>query len=335
VRIGSRLASNVSVLVVFGLAILLFIGSSIAVSGFSSSASIKNILLLGSILGVVGAGQTLVIIGGGIDLSVPWMMTTSAVVTAALCDGKSEPLIWVIPVVLGIAIGVGTFNGLGVAVLGISPIVMTLATNVMLSGILTLEVQVGSPVAAPKAISDLASGEVVGLPVPLFILLAVTLVMTLALTFTPFGRRVYAVGANRTASRFAGVNVTAVTAATYVWSAIAAAAAGLVLLGFVGRAFPGIGDDYQFSAIAAVIVGGASILGGSGHYVGTVAGVLLLTILNALLQSYSLGAGTILILYGVIIIVSVWIAQQDVVRLGLRRRPPSIPTTTASEATEP
>jgi ribose transport system permease protein len=242
------------------------------------------------------------------------------VLTASLSHGHDGPLLWIVPLIFGLAILVGAFNGLGVALLGISPIVMTLATNVMLSGILTLRVQVGSPVAAPNAISDLATGELLGLPVPLFLLLAVLAVMTVVLTYTPFGRRVYAVGANVTASRFAGVNPVTVTTATYICSAVAAAAAGLVLLGFVGRAFPGIGDDYQFSTIAAVVVGGASIIGGSGHYVGTVAGVLLLTILNALLDVYSLSAGAILIFYGVIIIVSVWIAQQDVVRIGLRRR---------------
>jgi ribose transport system permease protein len=318
-RFASRLQRNAAIILVYALTLALFIGSSIAVSGFSGSSNVKNILLLSTILGLVAAGQTLVIIGGGIDLSVPWTVTSAAVLTASLSSGHNDKLWWVIPLVFGLAIAVGLFNGLGVAVLGISPIVMTLATNVMLSGLLTLRVQVGSPVAAPPAISDLASGELIGLPVPLFLLIAVTALMSVLLTFTPFGRRVYAVGANVTASRFSGVNPTAVTTATYVCSALGAAAAGLVLLGFTGRAFPGIGDEYQFSAIAAVVVGGASILGGSGHYVGTVAGVLLLTILNALLQVYSLSAGTILIFYGVIIIVSVWIAQQDLVRLGLRR----------------
>lgn len=319
-RLVTRLGNNVAIVLVFALALALFVGATIAVSGFSSATNVKNILLAATILGLVGAGQTLVILGAGIDLSVPWTMTSAAVLTASLTDGQSGPLVWVIPLVFGLAIVVGAFNGLGVALLGISPIVMTLATNVMLSGILTLQVQVGSPVAAPSAITDLASGELLGLPVPLYLLLGVTILMTVLLTFTPFGRRVYAVGSNATASRFSGVNPVTVTTATYICSAVGAAAAGLVLLGFVGRAFPGIGDEYQFSAIAAVIVGGASILGGSGHYIGTVAGVLLLTILNALLAVYNLGAGTILIFYGVIIIVSVWIAQQDLVRFGLRRR---------------
>ncbi len=319
-RLTGRLRRNAAIALIYGLTLLLFVGSSIAVHGFSSSSNVKNILLLATILGIVASGQTLVILGGGIDLSVPWTVTSSAVLIAAYSHGHNGPLIWLVPVVFGLAILVGLFNGLGVAVLGISPIVMTLATNVILSGALTLQVQVGSPVSAPKGITTLATGEWIGLPVPLFVLLAVTALMTVLLTFTRFGRRLYAVGANATTSRFSGVNPKVITAATYVCSSVGAAAAGLMLLGFVGQAYPGLGDEYQFSAIAAVIVGGASILGGSGHYVGTVAGALLLTILNSLLQVYSLGAGTILIFYGAIIIVSVWIAQQDLGRLGLRRR---------------
>jgi len=141
--------------------------------------------------------------------------------------------------------------------------------------------------------------------------------MTATLTLTPFGRRIYAVGANTTASRLSGVNTRRVTIVTYMISAFAAAAGGLVLLGFVGRAYAGMADPYQFSTIAVVVVGGASILGGNGNYLGTVAGVLLLTVLTALLQVYSLSAGIIDILYGAIILVSVWLAQQE---LGSRFR---------------
>jgi ribose transport system permease protein len=253
-----------------------------------------------------------VILGGGIDLSVPWVMTGSATMTAALTNGSNGSLGWVMPVVLGIAVLVGTANGVGVAILGVSPIVMTLATNVVISGVVPLEFQLGAGVVAPHGITNLAFGSLLGLPAPLFILLGATAAMTVVLAVTPFGRRVYAVGANATASRLSGVNTRAVTIFTYVISALGAALGGLVLLGFVGRAYAGMADAYQFSTIAVVVVGGASILGGSGNYLGTVAGVLLLTVLNSLLQVYSLSAGLIEILYGVIILVSVWLAQQHV-----------------------
>lgn len=323
-RLSRRFRQNRSIVLVFALAIVLFVGATIATAGFSSSAHVRYIILTATILALPAAGETVVIIGGGIDLSVPWLMTASAVLTAALTAGDSSRLVWVIPVVLGIALFVGLINGIGVGVLGLSPIVMTLATNVVLSGVIPLEVRLSSSAVSPHGITNLASGSLIGIPVPLIVLLVTAAIMTVVLTWTPLGRRTYAVGANATASRLSGVHTRTVTVSTYVLSALGAALGGLLLLGFVGNAYPGMADQYQFSTIAAVVVGGASIVGGSGNYLGTVAGVLLLTVLNALLAVYSLGAGIILMLYGAIILVSVWIAQQDFgprMRITQRSRP--------------
>lgn len=110
-------------------------------------------------------------------------------------------------------------------------------------------------------------------------------------------------------SRFSGIQPISVLLPAYMLSSIAAAMAGMVFLGFVGLAYPGMGDRYLFVSIAAVIVGGASILGGSGHYFGTMAGALLITVVNVLLIILNLGAGAINIFYGLIILVSVWIAS--------------------------
>lgn len=331
-RFSRRLNQNRSILLVFGLAILLFIGASIASPGFSSSAHVRYIILTATVLALPAAGQTVVIIGGGIDLSVPWLMTASAVLTAALTGGHSSKLVWVIPLILGIALFVGLVNGIGVAVIGLSPIVMTLATNVVLSGVIPLEVRLSSSTVSPHGITNLASGSLIGIPVPLIMLLVTAAVMTVVLTWTPLGRRTYAVGTNATASRLSGVHTRTVVVITYLFSALGAALGGLLLLGFVGNAYPGMADQYQFSTIAAVVVGGASILGGSGNYLGTVAGVLLLTVLNALLAVYSLREGIVLMLYGAIILVSVWIAQQDLgARLRIGRRTQAV----ESNRTEP
>lgn len=323
-RFAARVARNRAIVLVYVLAILLFIGASIASGGFDSTDHIKYLLVTATILALPAAGQTVVILGGGIDLSVPWVMTGSAIVAAALTGGSSGSLVWVIPAILGGALLIGAANGFGVAVLEVSPIVMTLATNVVISGVIALEFQLSSNVVSPHAINQLAFGSLLGLPLPLFILLGAIVVMTVMLTLTPFGRRIYAVGANATASRLSGVNTRRVTIVTYMISASAAAAGGLVLLGFVGRSYAGMADPYQFSTIAVVVVGGASILGGNGNYLGTVAGILLLTVLNALLQVYSLSAGIIEILYGAIILVSVWLAQQELggrFRIGRSARP--------------
>ncbi len=317
-RLRRRLGRNVQLGLVYALALILFLVASVAVNGFSSGRSLNNILLAATILALAAAGQTLVIFAAGVDLSVPWTMAGAALLTSSLSGGHDDNLVWVIPLVLGFAALVGLINGLGITALGVSPIVMTLATNVMLNGFIALEVPSGAHSSAPPGIGQLAFGSVIGIPAPLIVLVVTTLAMTLLLTFTPYGPRLYAVGTSVAASRFAGVRVGGVLVVSYVLCSLLAAVGGLLLLGFTGEAFNGMGDQYQFASIAAVIVGGASILGGRGHYVGTVGGVLLLTVLTTLLQVFSLGAGALKIFYGLVILLSVWLIQADLPAL-LRR----------------
>jgi ribose transport system permease protein len=315
-RWRSRLRRNLSIGLVFALAALLFLIASLAVSGFASANNLRNVLIQAVILAVVGAGQTFVIIGGGIDLSVPWMMTTGGVLIAVLSEGHDAALPGAILVVLALAAGVGLVNGAGVTVLSVPPIIMTLATNVMLSGGIVLYVGDSPPSKAPDSVVNLAFGDVHGLPIDAIILIITLLVSSVLLTLTPFGRRLYAIGTSERVSRFSGVQPLGVVMGSYVLCSLSAAVAGIVLLGYVGTSYLGMGDPYQFASIAAAIVGGASVLGGSGHYVGTLAGVLLLTILNSLLIVFNLGAGSISIFYGVTVLVSVWLASA---RVGQRR----------------
>jgi ribose transport system permease protein len=305
---------------VYLLAIALYVAASLLVQGFSSRSGMHNVLLASTILAIVAAGQTLVILGAGVDLSVPWMMASAAELTASMSKGLDSNLVKVLPIVLGFALLVGFINGIGITLLEVPPIVMTLAMNVMLNGFIALEVSATAPAAAPPFVVSLAFGEILGLPVPLYLLLASVVVFTLLLTYRPFGRRLYAVGTSVLVSRLSGVRPTVVLTSAYMLSSLAAAIAGIVLLGFSGEAFNGMGDQYQFTSIAAVIVGGASILGGRGHYIGTVGGVFLLTTLNILLQVYSLGAGTIKVFYGLAILVSVWLSQADLLALVRRVR---------------
>jgi ribose transport system permease protein len=129
------------------------------------------------------------------------------------------------------------------------------------------------------------------------------------LSMTPFGRRLYAIGTNRQAALIAGVNVRRMLVAPYVVSAVGASIAGILLMGYNGQAFLTMGDPFLFASAAAVAVGGASILGGSGNYVGTVAGALVLTILSALLIVFSLGAGWLLIAYGAVLLTAALLAS--------------------------
>jgi ribose transport system permease protein len=141
--------------------------------------------------------------------------------------------------------------------------------------------------------------------------------MTVLLTFTAYGRILYGIGTNATVVRFAGHRPGKNLITTYVLCSVAAVLSGFVLLGFTGTADLGIGVPYQFPSVVATIVGGANIMGGSGHYLGTVAGAILMTELKALLILFNLGAGAISMFYGFTILVSVWLASLRVNHRGI------------------
>jgi ribose transport system permease protein len=260
-------------------------------------------------LAIVAAGQTVVVISGGIDLSIPWMMSVAAILITYLTGGHDAALIWAVPVVFGVALLVGVFNGVGIGLLKVHPIIMTLASNVILSGAIILVTGTIPPAVPPSAIKWLGQGELGGIPVAFFLLASVAVATMILLGFTSFGRRVYAVGSNQSVSVFSGVQPLGVLVGAYVVSSLAAALGGIFLLGYVGIAFAGMGEKYLFSSVAAVVVGGASILGGSGSYFRTLVGVILLTLVNILLTVFSMSAGAISIFYGATILLSVWLGS--------------------------
>ena len=143
------------------------------VDGFATAANSRNILLQVIALAIVAAGQTVVIISGGIDLSIPWMTSVAAILLTYLTHGQDQALIWALPTIFAVAIGVGPFNGFGVAVLKVHPIIMTLASNVILSGAIVLIAGTLPPATPPPAIRWLGQGQVAGVPVAFLLLAAV------------------------------------------------------------------------------------------------------------------------------------------------------------------
>ena len=300
-----RLTGNRSIVFAYFGAALLFVGTSAFSTGFASANHVRILLIQASFIGIVALGQTFVILGGGIDLSIPWTLNGAAILVTLFADGKDGPLVWAIPLVLAMGALVGVINGVGIALLGVSPIIMTLGMNVILSGALLLYTN-GSPTAsAPRAIQSLATGRIGPIPADTVLWLALAALATLVLTWTAFGRHLYALGTNRTVAQFSGIATSRVTVITYVVSGTSAALAGIVLTGYVGQAYLGMGDAYLFSSVAAVAIGGASILGGSGHYLGTVAGALILTVLAGVLPILNLDPAALQIIYGIVILVTV------------------------------
>jgi ribose transport system permease protein len=309
------LRRNSSIALAFAIAGALFVAGTVQATGFASYSHSRTILITASFTGLVGLGQTFCILTGGIDLSIPATLAGSAVLTAFLAKGKASELVWIIPLVVGIAIVVGLINGLGVAYAGVPPIIMTLGMNSAIQGLLLVYTHGGFASAPPHELVNFVNGDTLSLSTDLLIWLVVIAVATMVLSFSVFGRKLYAVGTNPTAAFLAGVNVRRILLVPYIVSAVGGALTGVLVLGFLGEAFVNIGDEYLFSSAVAVAVGGASILGGRGHYIGTVAGAIILTLIAANLQLLSLGTAALQISYGLILLGTVYIAG---LRLGRR-----------------
>jgi len=299
------LERNRPVLLAYGLVIVLAVLGEIVAGGFLTISHVDQLLIEATFIALVALGQSFVILSGGIDLSIPWVLNGAAVLLTLWANGSNGKTLWLFPVLLAGGGVIGAVNGIGVMFLRIPPIIMTLGMSSMVEGGLLLYTNGGSGGNAPSGVVYLATHRWGPVPVVGLVWLAVLVVATVVLSATPFGRRLYATGLNRRVAEFAGVNVRWVTVSVYIVSGVAAALAGLVLAGYVGESYLGMGDPYLFSSVAAVAIGGASVLGGTGNYVGTTAGALVLALLAAILPILGFSQATLEIVYGGVILIAV------------------------------
>jgi ribose transport system permease protein len=287
-------------LVALILAVLLFVIGGVIRPGFVSAAQAANIIRLASFLGIIAAGQTLVIISGGegIDLSVGAVVTLGAILTFRFSDGQNSLLLVGLLVALSAGAFIGFVNGLGIIFLRIPPLVMTLGMAGVVQGLILAVTQGQLPGGTPPVLARLISASFLGIPGSVLIWLALSLLMWLLLARTTYGKHLFAVGVNRLAAGLSGVNVPLIVVATYTLSGLLAAFGGFVLLGFTQRVFLNLGNPYLFPSIAAVVVGGTVLAGGQGSYWGTMAGALVLTLISSLLRTMGLPEAYQLIVLG-------------------------------------
>jgi ribose transport system permease protein len=292
-------------LIPYALIGLLLIVAGLRSAGFVSPGNLRQQLVLASFLGIAAAGETLVILTGGIDLSLAWNLNFSAILLTQIAAGSTSTnrLLWALAAALLSASLVGLINGLAVAFLRIPSLVMTLGMNAVLLG-LTLVYTNGTPQGtAPPYATQLAGGRLLGIipwALVLWLLLGVGLVFLLRRTV--LGRHIYAIGNNPPASYLSGVPIHAVLITTYTLSGLSAGLAGLLVTGYSNQSYLGMGDAYVLPAIAAVVIGGTSILGGSGGYGGTVAGAITVVLLQNTLQIIGIRPAGQQMLYGIVII---------------------------------
>jgi ribose transport system permease protein len=262
----------------------------------------NSLIVLTSFLAVLALGQGSVILTGGLDLSVPWTIGLCGIVLAGTVKGSDGALIYALPLVLLIGAAVGFVNGAGIVVLGVSPIVMTVALNGILQGI-ALIYSNGTPdgFSSPLLRMFMTDARLGVTPVVIFDVIFVVLAVLL-LQRTMFGRRVYAVGNGQRAAALSGINVGGTIIRVYMLSGVCSALVGALLTGFSGQASLGMGDEYLLPSIAIVVVGGALITGGRGHYLGMLGGALLLTALQTLLAGTTLPFATRAIVFGLVVL---------------------------------
>jgi ribose transport system permease protein len=289
----------------FVVALALQAVGTVLIEGYSAPFAIHALLVLSSLLAVASVGQTLVVIIGGIDLSVPFVIGFANVVAAQLYgSGWPFPLVCLLVAVL--ACGIGALNGFLSAALRVHPLILTLGVGTAVQGAVLLWTAGFPSGSSPEALTNFVSigAQAWILPFPWLVPATAGLlgVVMLVLARTPFGRRLYALGSNPVAARYALIGPVRMWTATYAFSALFAAAAGVLLLGFTGSAYADVGQPYLFQSIAAVVIGGTALTGGQGGYLGTVAGALVLTELNTLLIGLGLQPSMVQAALGAVII---------------------------------
>lgn len=295
-----KLVADNSTIVVF---ILMLLIAGFLSDNFYSEANITNVLRQSVPLGIVALGMLFVILTGGIDLSVGSIMALVSVIVAMLIPSVG---LWP-AVIAGVAAAaiVGAFAGALVAYFRIAPFIATLAMMTITRG-LAMIISKGQPIFVDNmAFVDFGTGYFLGLPLPVYVFIAVAALVYFVNKRTVFGRLVISIGSNATATRFAGIRVERYQLAVYAISGVACGIAGVIAATRTGVGSPVLSLGFELDAIAAVVVGGASLAGGKGTVINTIIGVLILSVMSNLMNLMNISGYHQQVVKGAIIIFAV------------------------------
>ncbi|HZB63451.1 MAG TPA: ABC transporter permease, partial [Microvirga sp.] len=296
-------------------------------SAFLSPGNLANVAKNFSFVGIVTLGVTLVIVTGGIDLSVGSTMALSAITCAIVMQAVSGTTIESIPLAgmivslvagLGVAVLIGLANGFLIAKVGLSPFVTTLGMLSIVRGLAyaVTEGRGQAPTGADvNLFYDLTDGNLAGVPVAVIYLLVLAAILGVVLHHTAFGRHVFALGGNEKAAALTGVAVERVKIAVYVLSALSAGFAGILMVGWLGSAPANLATGYELTIIAAAVIGGANLTGGVGGPAGAVIGALLIEVIRNGLVLAGINAYWQIVLVGAIIILAVLVDRMRTMRM--------------------
>jgi len=298
---GLKKIVNDKVIIAFILLVLIFIIGEIIVPGFMAFSHVMTVLQVSFFLGLLALGQTIVLISGkeGLDLSVGSTLTVGVLLGAALIDGKNANLPLAIIVVLVMGFALGLVNGIGTSFLGIAPLIMTLAWGIVVEGAMLFISKGSYPGKASPMLETLGNGSlefsifgnITRIPWAVIIWAIIIAFAMFTLKRTTIGYILYGVGANDRAAGLLGIKTKIVRMLAYGVSGMFAALSGIFLLGYVGDPNINMGARYVFPSVIAVVIGGVSLGGGYGSYLGAVAGSIFLTTLTSILVTLGLDEG--------------------------------------------
>jgi ribose/xylose/arabinose/galactoside ABC-type transport system permease subunit len=279
---------------------------------FLTADNLLNVSLQVSIIAIIAAGMTFVILTAGIDLSVGSLVAVCGIAaTSVLRFDLPFPVLIALGALAGIAVGAfsGIIAGICITRFNITPFIVTLALMTIWRGAAFVYTQ-GQPIwQLPPAFALLASGRLFSVPIPAIVMGIVFIISHVVLTRTRFGRYVYAVGGNQEAARLAGIRTNRILVEVYVICGILSAISGILLASRMNSGQPNAGLSYELDVIAAVVVGGTSLFGGRGSIIGTFIGAMLIAVLQNGLNLINVGSYTQQIVVGVVILAAVLLDQ--------------------------
>lgn len=299
----ARLPATTQRVLLSYLILLLIYACAVAVNReFLTWSTIRLQLVQASFIGLIAIGETFAILIGQIDLSVPWTITLSAILSTNLAAVYGSQ--WIaFAVVVAIGLAVGLLNAIGVFLLRVHSLIWTLSMNLLLQGVALVYTNTVAPTThIPNVARFLAVGNVGFMPMAFVVWMAFGGVAMVVLRATPFGRSLYAIGNGQPAALLSGVALGRMYVQVFVTSALGSAFVGLLLSGYSSQAYLGMGNDYLLPPIAAVVIGGTRLVGGEGGYVGSIAGALTVILLQAVLVTLNMSEGARQVIFGAILL---------------------------------
>ena len=309
-----RIRQAPGLLVSFVLMLTIFAVGKLGIDGFGGTQTIKAVFLLGAFLGIASVGQTMVILLGGIDLSIPFVVGGANVFVARLY-GEGTSFVIAVAIAILIALIFGSLNAIIAVKNNIHPLLVTLGTGTALLGVVQLWTG-GLPTGgAPHWLSRfVAIGEdTFSIPIPplIFLWLLLSVVVIVLTRMTTFGHKLFATGNAPVAAELSLVKRLPVWIGAFGISSVFSAIAGILLLGFTGTAYADVGQRYLFLSVGAVVIGGTLVTGGKGGYLGTVIGSLTLTLLTAVFSGFGFSNSLQQVIMGMVVIAMASIYGRD------------------------